>query len=95
MLLGGVAGISPTEVLILGAGITGTVAARTALALGAQVKIFDHDITKLRKIQHYLGQQVFTSVIHPAVLFKALASADAVIGNLRYINGSERFMISN
>ena len=51
-------------------------------------------ITKLRKIQHYLGQQVFTSVIHPAVLFKALASADAVIGNLRYINGSERFMIS-
>ena len=94
LLLGGVAGISPTEVLILGAGITGTVAARTALALGAQIKIFDHDVTKLRKIQHYLGQQVFTSVIHPAVLFKALASADAVIGNLRYINGSERFMVS-
>jgi alanine dehydrogenase len=94
LLLGGVAGISPTEVLILGAGITSTVAARTALALGAQVKIFDHDISKLRKIQHYLGQQVFTSVIHPAVLFKALSSADAVIGNLRYINGSERFMVS-
>ena len=94
ILLGGVAGITPTEVLILGAGITGSVAARTALALGAQVKIFDHDITKLRKIQHYLGQQVFTSVIHPTVLFKALASADAVIGNLRYINGSERFMVS-
>ncbi len=94
LLLGGVAGISPTEVLILGAGITGTVAARSALALGAQVKIFDHDINKLRKIQHYLGQQVSTSVIHPSVLFKALASADAVIGNLRYINGSERFMVS-
>lgn len=94
LLLGGVAGISPTEVLILGAGITGTVAARTALALGAQVKIFDHDINKLRKIQHYLHQQVFTSVIHPAVLFKALSTADAVIGNLRYIYGSERFMVS-
>jgi alanine dehydrogenase len=94
ILLGGVAGITPTEVLILGAGITGTVAARTALALGAQVKVFDHDINKLRKIQHYLGRQVFTSVIHPTVLFKALATADAVIGNLRYINGSERFMIS-
>jgi alanine dehydrogenase len=94
LLLGGIAGISPTEVLILGAGITGTVAARSALALGAQVKIFDHDISKLRKIQHYLGQQVFTSVIHPTVLFKALASADAIIGNLRYINGSERFMVS-
>jgi len=94
ILLGGVAGISPTEVLILGAGIAGSVAARTALALGAQVKVFDHDVNKLRKIQHYLGQKVFTSVIHPNVLFKALASADAVIGNLRYINGSERFMIS-
>ncbi|MFT3752689.1 MAG: alanine dehydrogenase [Paludibacter sp.] len=94
LLLGGIAGITPTEVLILGAGITGSVAARTALALGAQVKIFDHDINKLRKIQHYLGQQVFTSVIQPAVIFRALATADAVIGNLRYINGSERFMIS-
>lgn len=94
LLLGGVAGISPTEVVILGAGIAGSVAARTALALGALVKIFDHDINKLRKIQHYLGQQVFTSVIHPNVLIKALASADAVIGNLRYINGSDRFMVS-
>jgi alanine dehydrogenase len=94
ILLGGIAGITPTEVLILGAGITGSVAARTALALGAQVKIFDHDINKLRKIRHYLGQQVFTSVIQPAVLFRALATADAVIGNLRYINGSERFMVS-
>jgi len=94
ILLGGIAGITPTEVLILGAGITGSVAARTALALGAQVKIFDHDINKLRKIQHYLGQQVFTSVIQPSVLFKALATADAVIGNLRYINGSDRFMVS-
>ncbi len=94
LLLGGIAGIIPTEVLILGAGITGSVAARTALALGAQVKIFDHDINKLRKIQHYLGQQVFTSVIQPSVLFKALATADAVIGNLRYIDGSERFMVS-
>jgi len=94
LLLGGVAGITPTEVLILGAGIAGSVAARTALALGASVKIFDHDVNKLRKIQHYLGQQVFTSVIHPIVLFKALSTADAVIGNLRYINGSDRFMVS-
>lgn len=94
ILLGGIAGVSPTEVVILGAGLAGSVAARSALALGAQVKIFDHDVNKLRKIQHYLGQQVFTSVIHPAVLFRALTTADAVIGNLRYINGSERFMVS-
>ncbi len=94
LLLGGIAGVSPTEVLILGAGIAGSTAARTALALGAQVKIFDHDINKLRKLQQRFGQHVFTSVIHPSVLFKALASADAVIGTLKYINGSERFMVS-
>lgn len=94
LLLGGIAGVSATEVLILGAGIAGSAAARTAMALGAQVKIFDHDINKLRKLQQQLGQHVFTSVIHPRVLFKALAGADAVIGTLRYINGSERFMVS-
>ncbi|GAB1416448.1 alanine dehydrogenase [Paludibacter sp.] len=94
ILLGGIAGVSPTEVVIIGAGMAGSVAARSALALGAQVKIFDHDINKLRKIQHYLGQQVFTSVIHPSVLFRALTTADAVIASLRYINGSERFMVS-
>jgi len=94
ILLGSVAGITPPEIVILGASITGSVAARTALALGAQVKIFDYDINKLRKIQQHLGQQVFTSVIHPKVLFKAFTTADAVIGNLRYINGSERFMVS-
>jgi alanine dehydrogenase len=94
VIMGGIAGISPTEVVILGAGITSSIAARSAMALGAQVKIFDYDINKLRKIQHFLGHQVFTSVIHPTVLFKALASADTVIGNLRYINDAERFMVS-
>lgn len=94
LLLGGVTGITPPEVVILGASLAGSTAARTALALGVQVKIFDHDISKLRKVQHYLGQHVFTSVIHPTVLFRALASADAVIGNLRFINGIERFMVS-
>ncbi len=94
ILLGAVAGITPPEIVILGASITGSVAARAAIGLGAMVKVFDHDINKLRKIQHYLGRQVFTSVIHPNVIFKALASADAVIGNLRFINGSDRFMVS-
>ena len=94
VLLGGVAGIPPTEVIILGAGISGCVAAQTAIALGAQVKIFDHDVNKLRRIQSILGKHIFTSVIHPAVLTKAFTSADAIIGNLRYINDSERFMVS-
>jgi alanine dehydrogenase len=94
LLLGGIAGIFPTEVLILGAGTVCTVAARIALAIGAEVRIFDYNINKLRQIKQQLGQHVFTSVIHPNALFKALASADAVIGNLRYINETERFMVS-
>ncbi len=94
LLLGSVAGIPPTEVVILGAGIASRAAARTALAIGAEVKVFDHDVNKLRQIKQQLGEHIFTSVIHPKVLFRALASADAVISNLRYINGSERFMVS-
>lgn len=94
ILFGGVAGITPPEVVILGAGMSGIVAARAATGLGAFVKVFDHDINKLRKIQQDLGRHIFTSVIHPTVLIKALASADAVIGNLRYINDSEQFMVA-
>jgi len=94
LLLGGVPGIPPSEVVVLGASISGVVAARTAISLGATVKIFDHDIAKLRRVHSNLGQDIFTSVIHPTVLIKALATADVVIGNLRYINGAERFMVS-
>ncbi|MBO6005762.1 MAG: alanine dehydrogenase, partial [Paludibacteraceae bacterium] len=94
LLLGGVAGISATEVIILGADIAGAAAARTAQALGAQVKVFDHDVSKLRRLQQQLGQNLFTSVLHPQVLRKAFKSADAVIGTLRYIEGGERFMVS-
>jgi alanine dehydrogenase len=94
LLLGGVPGIPPSEVLILGASVAGIVAARTAIALGATVKIFDHDISKLRRVHSNLGQDIFTSVIHPTALIKALAAADVVIANLRYINGSEPFMVS-
>jgi alanine dehydrogenase len=94
LLLGGVPGIPPSEVVVLGASIAGIVSARTAISLGATVKIFDHDIAKLRRVHSNLGQDIFTSVIHPTVLIKALATADVVIGNLRYINGTERFMVS-
>jgi len=79
-LFGGISGVSPTEVVILGAGTVGEFAARSALGLGAVVKIFDNNTTKLRRLQALLGQRVATSVIHPAVLEKALKTADVVIG---------------
>ncbi len=94
ILMGGVPGVSPTEVVIIGAGIAGCTAARAALGLGAGVKVFDNDICKLREIQHTLGQTVFTSVFQPHVLANAFKSADVVIGAMRYINSPVRHIIS-
>lgn len=94
ILLGGIPGVSPTEVVIIGAGNAGTVAARAALALGASVKVFDDDIHKLRIIQQVLGQGLFTSNFHPNVLHNAFRSADVVIGAMRYINVRRRYVIA-
>lgn len=94
VLLGGITGISPAEVVILGAGTAGTVAARAALGMGAAVKVFDHSMYLLREISHNLGRHVFTSNLHPSVLSKALKSADVVIGTMRFLNGVRRFMLT-
>lgn len=94
ILLGGIPGVSPTEVVIIGAGNAGTVAARAAIALGAFVKVFDDDLNKLRAIHQTLGQGLFTSTFHPNVLQNAFRSADVVIGAMRYINSRRHFVIS-
>src|SRR5690606_3002612 len=79
-LFGGISGVSPTEVIILGAGTVGEFAARSALGLGATVKVFDNNTHKLRRLQSKLGQRISTSIIQPRVLAKALLTADVVIG---------------
>ncbi len=89
VLLGGVSGITPTEVVILGAGTAAEYAARAALGLGAVVKIFDNSVYKLKRLQNYLGQRVQTSIFHPRVLTKALRSADVVIGAV-HLTGAEK-----
>lgn len=83
IILGGISGITPTEIVILGAGTLGEFAARTALGLGATVKVFDHSVARLRHLNEVLGQRVFTSVFHKPVLDRALASADVLIGAMR------------
>jgi alanine dehydrogenase len=80
VLLGGVTGVTPTEVVILGANTGGEFAARAALGLGSTVKVFDSSLPKLRRFQNILGQRLQTSVFHPQVLKKALKSADVLIG---------------
>lgn len=87
LLLGNITGVPPTEVVILGAGTVGEFAAKTALGLGASVKIFDNSISKLRRIQSCLGQRIHTSTIQPKLLLKALRRCDVAIGAMR---GEER-----
>jgi alanine dehydrogenase len=83
MMLGGIAGVQPTEVVVIGAGTVGEFATRAALGLGASVKVFDNSLSKLRRLQNDLGSRVYTSIIQPKVLAKAILRADVVIGALR------------
>ncbi|MCO5259960.1 MAG: alanine dehydrogenase [Crocinitomicaceae bacterium] len=83
MMLGGVAGVQPSEVVVIGAGSVGEYATRAALGLGANVRVFDNSLSRLRRLQNDIGQRVNTSVIQPKVLAKAIKRADVVIGALR------------
>jgi Alanine dehydrogenase len=80
VMLGGITGVTPTEVIILGANTAGEYAAKAALGLGSQVKIFDKSLHRLRRFETIAGHRLQTSVFHPQVLKKALKSADVVIG---------------
>ncbi len=93
-MLGGITGVSPTEVVIIGAGTAGTYAAQTAHALGAMVKVFDNSVAKLDGLQRHLGTAVFTSTIHSKVLMSALKTADVVIGAKRIYNKRPNIIIT-
>lgn len=83
VMLGGIAGVTPTEVVVIGAGTVGEFATRSAMGLGANVKVFDNSLSRLRRLQNDLGRRIYTSVVNPKVLAKALRRADVVIGALR------------
>lgn len=83
LLFGNITGVPPTEVVIIGAGTVAEYAARTALGLGANVKVFDNSITKLRRLQNTLNQRIFTSTIQEKSLLKALRRCDVAIGAMR------------
>ncbi len=82
VLLGGVSGIAPTKVIIIGAGIVGEYAARAALALGASVKVFDNSVYRLKRLQNNIGQRLWTSVIEPRMLAKQLKTCEVAVGAL-------------
>lgn len=94
VLLGGVSGITPTEVVILGAGTAAEHAARAAIGLGAFIKVFDFSVSKLKRIQTNLSSRLFTSVFHPRVMEKHLKSADVVIGAMHLGDKGPQFLIT-
>ena len=94
VMLGGIAGITPTEVLILGAGTAAEYAVRAAMGLGAFVKVFDQSVHRLRQLQNNIGSRLHTSVFHPRVIKKALKSADVLIGAIHLSEGGPRYYIT-
>jgi alanine dehydrogenase len=87
VLLGGISGIPPTKVIILGAGIVGEYAARAALALGASVKVFDNSVYRLKRLQNNIGHRLWTSVIEPRILAKQLKTCEVAVGALSSQSG--------
>jgi alanine dehydrogenase len=87
VLLGGISGIPPTKVIILGAGIVGEFAARAALALGASVKVFDNSVYRLKRLQNNIGQRMWTSVMEPRILAKQIKTCEIAVGALSSQSG--------
>lgn len=79
VLLGGATGVVPCEVFIIGAGMAGRSAAKTAIGQGSIVRLFDNDIYRLRKAENELGSSVICSALNPHVLTNAMRSADIVL----------------
>lgn len=95
VILGGITGVPPTQVVILGAGTVAEYAARASIGLGVDIQVFDNHIYKLRRIKHALGQQIHTSTIDHASLESALTKADVVIGAIRAEKGRNQCVITD
>lgn len=94
LMLGGISGVAPAEVVVIGAGTVGEFATRAALGVGASVKVFDKSIYRLRRLQSTLGQRIWTSIIQPDVLKQALLQADVAVGALRPEHGRTPLVVS-
>jgi len=94
VLLGGISGVPPAKVIILGSGIVGEYAARSALGLGAEVRIFDNNVYKLKRLQREVGMRLFTSAIIPNVLEQELKNAHVVIGAIHSEEGRSPVIVS-
>lgn len=92
-MLGGIPGLKPTVVVIIGAGTVSENAAKAAIGMGAIVKVFDNSVYRLRRLQSNIQSKIFTSVLQPKNLEEALATADVVLGAMRKRKGIPSFMV--
>jgi alanine dehydrogenase len=94
VLLGGISGIPPTKVIIIGAGVVGEFATRTALAMGASVKVFDNNVYRLKRLQNNLAVRVWTSVMEPRILSKQLKTSEVAVGALTNEGGRTPIVVT-
>lgn len=94
IIVGGITGIPPTRVVIIGSGTVAEYAARTALGLGAEVKIFDKEASRLNRVRHMLHRQVFTSFMNYDVLLPNLEAADVLIGAAKITQTHSEYMVT-
>lgn len=94
LILGGITGVSPTDVVIIGAGTVGEYACKTAIGLGANVRVFDTSLSRLKRLEDISNRNISTSIILPKSLRKALRRADVVVGALRSGDGRTPCVVS-
>ncbi len=94
LLLGGISGVPPAKVVILGAGVVAEYATQSALGLGAMVSVFDNNIYKIMRLQNRLGRKLFTSVLNPVYLEREMITADVAIGAIHSKSGRAPMVVS-
>ncbi len=92
-LLGRIAGNTPSEIIVIGAGDVARSAIESAVKSGANVKVFDNSISKLKELEQYFSTKIYTSILYPSILEKEFPRADVVIGALSE-NGIYKSVIS-
>ena len=94
VLLGGISGVPSAKVVILGGGVVAEYATRTALGMGAEVRIFDDNVNKLMRLQNSVGRQLYTSAMNPVYLRRELVTAEVAIGAIHAEEGRTPVVVS-
>jgi alanine dehydrogenase len=94
ILLGGISGVPPVKVVILGAGVVAEFAIRACLGVGADIRVFDNNVYKLMRLQNIVGTRLNTSTLNPMQLEKEIINAEVVIGAIHSENSRTPMIVS-